>query len=93
MAVKKSTISASPAEPKSPRETIDHAERDLAAASAMLAALRSYVIAAGQATENDDTDQLACSLTTLLDVAVATVDRAQESVRALVGTGRKGGDE
>ena len=85
---------------QAPIRIIERAERDLAAATAMLAALRSYIVAAGEASESDDVDQLSCSLQSLFDVAMETVERSRESVRALVGVPigtvipiREGGDE
>ena len=79
--VKKSTISAVPTK----TQTIDRATHDLEAATAMIGALKSYIIAAGEADSKFvDMNNFTCSMETLLGVAAETVDRARESVKALV---------
>ena len=71
---------------KTPAEIITRAERDLAAASAMLAALKTYFVATDEASGSDfvDLHDFVCGTETLLGVAAETVDRARESVKALV---------
>ncbi len=102
MASLNSISDTTPSPTKTPAEIITRAERDLAASVAMFEALRSYVVAVDEASGSDfvDLHDFSCSMQTLLEVAGETVDRARESVKALVAVPlgvvvpmQEGGDE
>lgn len=65
-------------------QTIEKAERDLAASVAMLDALRSYIVAVDEASDSDfvDLHDFSCAMQTLLEVAAEATDRARKSVHA-----------
>ena len=102
MASTNSISDATPSPTKTPAEIITRAERDLTAASAMLAALKNYFVAVDESSGSKfiDLHDFSCSMETLFEVAMDTVDRARESVKALVAvplgtvvTMPEGGDE
>jgi hypothetical protein len=93
---------AIPSPTKTPAEIITRAERDLAASVAMLAALKTHLVAVDESSGSQfiDLHDFACSMETLFEVAAETVARARESVKALVAvplgtvvTMPEGGDE
>ena len=102
MASLNSISGATPSPTKTPAEIITRAERDLAASVAMLAALKTYLVAVDESSGSKfiDLHDFSCSMETLFEVAMETVDRARESVKALVAVPlgvvvpmQEGGDE
>ncbi|NLV31619.1 MAG: hypothetical protein GXY47_10750 [Acidobacteria bacterium] len=86
MASLNSISDTTPSPTKTPAEIITRAERDLAASVAMLAALKTYLVAVDESSGSQfiDLHDFVCGMETLFDVATETVDRARESVKALV---------
>jgi len=78
-----------PSPSRTPSEMIAAADRNLAASVAQLQAIRTYLVAAGEASGSSilDLNDFTCSFQTLLEPIIQTVEDARAAVQALAKVG------
>jgi hypothetical protein len=78
-----------PSPSRTPSQVIAGADRNLAASIAQLEAIKTYLVAAGEASGSSilDLNDFTCSFQTLLEPIIQTVEDARAAVQALAKVG------